>query len=218
MRRGSFLVAAVLAGTMAVATAAQPPPARPAWQPSAAPPAPAFEEPEIQPVRAPGGPPTRVRIARIGVDSPLVVLGLDRAGRLQAPKEYGRAGWYGDGTVPGEVGPAVLAGHVDSKSGPAVFYRLHELRPGDTVQVWRGADLVKFRVTAVTRHPKDRFPTAEVYGPTPAAELRLVTCGGQFDRRRGHYRDNVVVFAVAQPREVIPAPNPAVIEASPKSF
>jgi Sortase domain len=218
MRRAALLVAAVTVGITAVAVAAQPPPAKPAWQTGAAPLAAAIEEPETQPVRAPSGPPTRVRVARIGVDSPLVVLELDRAGKLQAPKEYGRAGWYGGGTVPGEVGPAVLAGHVDSKSGPAVFYRLHELRPGDTVQVWRGADMVTFRVTAVTRHPKDRFPTAEVYGPTPAAELRLVTCGGQFDRRRGHYRDNVVVFAVAQPREVIPAPNPSVIEASPKSF
>ncbi|MEV4389067.1 class F sortase, partial [Micromonospora sp. NPDC049580] len=145
----------------------------------------------------PQGPPTRVRVPRIGVDSALTVLGLDRAGVLVPPTEFDTAGWYGGGPAPGDTGPAVLAGHLDSRSGPAVFARLDELRPGDRVQVWRGGRWLSFRVTGSLRTRKDRFPTAAVYGPTPGAELRLVTCGGDFDRRRGHYRDNVVVFAIA---------------------
>ncbi|BCB78881.1 class F sortase [Phytohabitans flavus] len=175
--------------------------------------APAWEEPVPSPApvaitTAPEhqlqGPPTRVRVPRIGVDSALVKLGLDKAGKLEAPTVYDKAGWFGGGPSPGDVGPAVLAGHVDSKAGPAVFYRLHELKVGDKIEVRRGKDTVTFTVTGVTRHPKDKFPTAAVYGPTPGPELRLVTCGGVFDRVRNSYRDNIVVFAITQPRELIP--------------
>ena len=84
-------------------------------------------------------------------------------------------------------------------SGPAVFARLGELRRGDRIEVWRAGRRVSFRVTGTLRTRKDAFPTATVYGPTPGPELRLITCGGDFDRRSGHYRDNVVVFAVADP-------------------
>lgn len=150
------------------------------------------------------GPPTRVRVPRIGVDSSLVKLGLDKDGKLEAPTVYDEAGWFSDGPAPGDVGPAVLAGHVDSKAGPAIFFRLHELKVGDKIEVQRGKATVTFTVTGVTRHPKDDFPTAAVYGPTPGPELRLVTCGGDFDRLRNSYRDNIVVFAVTQPTEVIP--------------
>ncbi|MFJ6196315.1 class F sortase [Micromonospora sp. NPDC092111] len=150
-------------------------------------------------LRAAQGPPTRVRVARIGVDSTLTTLGLDRAGALVPPAEFDRAGWYGGGPAPGDPGPAVIAGHLDSRRGPAVFARLGELRPGDRIEVWRGDRPVSFRVTGALRTPKDAFPTATVYGPTPGPELRLITCGGDFDRRVGHYRDNVVVFAVADP-------------------
>ncbi|MFI7488336.1 class F sortase [Micromonospora echinaurantiaca] len=148
---------------------------------------------------APAGPPSRVRVPRIGVDAPLTVLGLDATGALAAPAGFDTAGWYGGGPAPGDPGPAVIAGHLDSRDGPAVFARLGELRPGDRVQVWRGGRVVAFRVTGTLRAGKDRFPTTAVYGPTPGPELRLVTCGGDFDRRRGHYRDNLVVFAVAEP-------------------
>ncbi|MGN9808735.1 class F sortase [Micromonospora sp. BQ11] len=147
---------------------------------------------------APRPAPTRVRVPRIGLDSPLTVLGLDAAGALAPPTDFATAGWYGGGPVPGDPGPAVIAGHLDSRTGPAVFSRLGELRPGDRVQVWRGDRAVSFRVTGAVRVAKDRFPTGAVYGPTPAPELRLVTCGGHFDRRTGHYRDNVVVFAIAE--------------------
>jgi Sortase domain len=143
------------------------------------------------------GPPTRVRIPAIRVDSPLEDLTLDSAGALRAPVDYARAGWYSDGTVPGDIGPAVIAGHVDSHQGPAVFFRLYQLQPDDLIQVQRGERWVIFRVVSTARYPKDRFPTAEVYGPTPDAELRLITCGGVFNRTRRSYVDNVVVYAVA---------------------
>jgi hypothetical protein len=146
------------------------------------------------------GPPTRVRIPAIRVDSPLDPLGLDARGVLQAPGDFAHAGWYADGTTPGAVGPAVIAGHVDSRSGPAVFLRLYQLRPGDQVQVQRGDRWLVFRVVSKARYPKDRFPTADVYGPTPDAQLRLITCGGSFDAHRRSYVDNVVIYAIAVER------------------
>jgi Sortase domain len=144
---------------------------------------------------APGGP-TRVRIPTIGVNTGLEALSLDRSGALNPPQAYARAGWYAAGVVPGDQGPAVIAGHVDSLKGPAVFFRLHELRPGDLVEVQRDGDWLTFRVTGSSRYPKDQFPSEQVYAPTPGPELRLVTCGGSFDTAAGSYRDNVVVSAV----------------------
>ncbi|GIF71854.1 class F sortase [Asanoa siamensis] len=141
-------------------------------------------------------PPSEVRIPRVGIRSTLVGLDLDGTGELEAPADYGKAGWYERGTRPGERGPAVIAGHVDSHRGPAVFYRLRDLRPGDTVEVRRGDLWVPFRVVHTDRYPKDSFPTSSVYGATPGAELRLITCGGEFDRGKRSYRDNVVVYAV----------------------
>lgn len=143
-----------------------------------------------------GDPPTRLRIPAIHVDSPLEVLHLDATGALEAPKEYAHAGWYADGAVPGEVGPAVIAGHVDSTTGPAVFYLLNRLRPGDVIEVFRQEGWVAFRVVEVGRYPKDAFPTARVYGPTPDPELRLITCSGAFDSKQRSYIDNTVVYAV----------------------
>jgi hypothetical protein len=106
------------------------------------------------------------------------------------------ARWYSLGPSPGEPGAAIIAGHVDSKQGPAVFYRLVELAPGSVVRIAL-ADRTEavFRVYAVREFAKAAFPTSLVYGPTPQAELRMVTCGGAFDRQTGHYVDNVVVFA-----------------------
>jgi hypothetical protein len=147
-----------------------------------------------QPLTA--GPPTRLRIASLKVDTGLEALAVDRTGTLASPKEYGQAGWFAAGTVPGDPGPAVIAGHVDSRTGPAVFFRLHELKPGAEVAVERAGQWLVFTVTAVERHPKARFPSEKVYGPTPGAELRLITCGGVFDQDRNSYRDNVVVYAV----------------------
>ena len=133
----------------------------------------------------------------IGVKSALDTLALDPAGVLRPPATAARAGWYAKGTVPGQPGPAVIAGHVDSRSGPGVFFKLRLLKPGALVVVaLDGGTSVRFRVTAVRTYPKDRFPTLEVYGPTPGPELRLITCGGDFDRRAASYLDNVVAFAV----------------------
>jgi hypothetical protein len=156
------------------------------------------------PPAGPVAPPTRIRVSRVGIDSPLVRLRLDRAGVLEAPKDFARAGWFEQGTVPGEPGPAVIAGHVDDKKGPAVFYRLRDLRVGDLVEVRRGGEWIPFRVVANEQYPKDRFPAAAVYGPTPGAELRLITCGGTFEPAKGSYRDNIVVYAVDARAPVLP--------------
>ncbi|SNS04694.1 Sortase family protein [Geodermatophilus pulveris] len=141
--------------------------------------------------------PVRVRVPAAGVHSELLRLGTDASGALVPPEDYGRAGWFTGGAVPGDVGPAVVAGHVDSVDGPAVFARVGGLAPGDEVLVDRAdGTTVRFAVTEVTRYPKRDFPTEAVYGPTPRAELRLVTCGGDFDRSARSYLDNVVVTAV----------------------
>jgi hypothetical protein len=144
-----------------------------------------------------GGPPTRLRVRAIGVDTALEALRLGADGELRPPADDDKAGWYADGTAPGDLGPAVLAGHVDSSRGPAVFYRLRDLRAGDTIEVVRDGRTLRFTVTATAWYPKRAFPTDRVYGPTPDRQLRLITCGGVFDRRLRSYRDNLVVYAVA---------------------
>lgn len=143
------------------------------------------------------GPPTRVRIPAIGVDAPLGALHMGKSGQLAAPEDFQQPGWYEEGTAPGDIGPAVIAGHLDSKQGKAIFYRLHELRPDDLILVQRDGKWLTFHVVSTGRFAKNKFPTAEVYGPTPDPQLRLVTCGGGFDPARRSYRDNVIVFAVA---------------------
>jgi sortase (surface protein transpeptidase) len=141
--------------------------------------------------------PVRVYVDAIGVDAPIIPLGLDASGALEVPENAEETGWWTGGPEPGEQGPAVIAGHVDSTRGPAVFYRLGELAPGDVINVLRtDGTRVQFTVQRIEQHPKAAFPTDIVYAPTAGAELRLVTCGGAFDRSTGHYVDNVIVFAV----------------------
>jgi Sortase domain len=145
-------------------------------------------------VRAPR--PVRVRIAAIGVNAPLIALGLDANRALEVPERFDVAGWWSGGYRPGEPGPAVIAGHVDSKTGPAVFYRLGKLKRGDAVTVERrDGSAVRFTVREVGHYAKTAFPTKRVYGPTPRPTLRLITCSGDFDRSTGHYVDNTVVYA-----------------------
>jgi sortase family protein len=140
--------------------------------------------------------PVRVKIAAIGVDVPLIALGLDANRALEVPERFDVAGWWSGGYRPGEPGPAVIAGHVDSKTGPAVFYRLGKLERGDAVTVQRrDGSTVRFTVRAVGHYAKTAFPTKQVYGPTPRPALRLITCSGDFDRSTGHYIDNTVVYA-----------------------
>lgn len=140
--------------------------------------------------------PVRVRIPAIGVDSGLESLTRDTTGWIQPPVDFASAGWYRDGVVPGQKGPAVIAGHIDSAVGPAVFYDLAGLADGTEVMVdLSDGTSATFEVDGRIQVPKNDFPTAEVYGPTPDAQLRLVTCGGAFDDATGHYVDNVVLFA-----------------------
>jgi hypothetical protein len=141
--------------------------------------------------------PVRLRIPDIGVAAAVVPLGLGAGGRLEAPTEWSETGWNRAGPEPGEVGTAVVAGHVDSRSGPAVFYRLRELRPGARVHVDRAdGSTAAFVVDRLVAYRKDAVP-AEAYRDTGRVELRLVTCGGTVDHARGSYRDNLVVYAHA---------------------
>jgi sortase (surface protein transpeptidase) len=124
-----------------------------------------------------------------------MALGLRSDGSMQVPPGGFPAGWYTGGPTPGELGPSVIAGHIDT-NGPGVFYRLRNVTPGDRVRVTRAdGEKVVFRVTRVARFPKNQFPTHQVYGNINHAALRLITCGGTFNSRSGHYEDNLVVFA-----------------------
>jgi hypothetical protein len=143
--------------------------------------------------------PAEVTVPRIGASSTLIPLGLAEDGALQTPPVSTpmQAGWYALGPAPGEAGPAVIVGHVDGLRRPGIFFRLGELVPGDEIVIRRAdASLLHFIVTRISQVPKDRFPTDEVYGPTTGPELRLITCGGSFDRDARSYRDNLIVFAV----------------------
>ena len=144
----------------------------------------------------PGSRPARLQVPAVGIDTVLIDLGIAADGTLEVPTDYAQAGWLDRSPTPGSRGPAVLAGHVDSKAGPAVFYRLRDLVAGDQVVVTRAdGQVVRFTVDGVQQYAKDAFPTDAVYGPVPGPVLRLITCGGTFDRGTGHYRDNLVVYA-----------------------
>ena len=148
------------------------------------------------PERAPSASPVSLTIPLIGVKTRLITLGLAAGGAMQVPSSTSVAGWYTRSPRPGAVGSAIIVGHIDSQTGPGVFYRLPELRPGDRIYVQRAdRTTAKFRVTVVQTYPKDHFPTRTVYGPTPDAELRLITCGGAFDAATRHYLSNIVVYA-----------------------
>jgi hypothetical protein len=131
----------------------------------------------------------------IHASSALVPLQLQDDGALAVPTDPAVAGWWSGGAAPGDSGPAVIVGHVDSLRGPAVFYRLSALRPGDTIAISRAdGSTVRFAVDALRQYPKNAFPTDLVYGPTTEPTLRLVTCGGGFTHQSG-YADDLVVFA-----------------------
>ncbi len=143
--------------------------------------------------------PTALVIPEIGVRTRLIHLGVTAGGELQVPASTSVAGWYTGSPRPGATGSSVIAGHIDSVSGPGVFFRLRELRPGDLIYVQRRhASMAVFKVTSVSSYLKSKFPTDAVYGPVPNAQLRLITCGGTFDPATGHYLSNVVVFAFLQ--------------------
>jgi hypothetical protein len=190
-RRALALIVLVAAAAMTLAVVHHRPTS------TAAPSAAAGSAPE-PPAAAPGGPspPIRIDITSIGVSAPVDPLVLNADGTLEVPKDFNRAGYYTGRPAPGAIGPAIIVAHVDSKTGPAVFYRLREVKPGDEVSVTRAdGTAVLFIVDRVEQHPKDAFPTADVYGPTPGATLRLITCAGSFNGSAGSYRDNLIAFA-----------------------
>jgi len=143
--------------------------------------------------------PVSVDIPAIGVTSKLLYLGLNADGTIQVPSlvtSASEAAWYKYSATPGQIGTSVLEGHVDSYHGPAVFYRLGALRPGDTIDVTLADGITAiFRVTGVRQYAKSNFPAKAIYGATNYAALRLITCGGVFDYVTGHYLSSTVVFA-----------------------
>ncbi len=140
--------------------------------------------------------PVAIQVPAIGVSSPLESLTVDSSGVLGVPENYAHAGWWSAGPAPGADGAAVIVGHMDSDRGAAVFHRLRQSQPGGEIIVRRAdGSSVSFVVDAVRQYDKDQIPTRVIYGATPTPSLRLITCGGAFDRRTRSYRDNVVVFA-----------------------
>ncbi|MFI1383650.1 class F sortase [Embleya sp. NPDC020886] len=177
----------------------QPMPA--AAQPSAPPTAASSASPGASSAGSPAmrrSPPVRIKIPTIKVDAPFIGLNLNGSGVLEVPPPADRnlAGWYADGVTPGARGNAIVLGHVDTMMGPAVFWGLGSLKPGDTVEIARAdGSVARFAVDSVEAFPKDAFPDERVYGKTTDAQLRLITCGGVYDKKAKDYKDNVVVFA-----------------------
>ncbi|WP_431041472.1 class F sortase [Streptomyces sp. P1-3] len=172
---------------------------RPAPAPTASP-TPVREDPGI-PQRGPALPrsaPVRLAIPSVGVDAPFTELALDGAGRLNAPpaEDGNLVGWFREGASPGERGNAIVAGHVDTTTGPAVFWPLSSLKPKEKVTITRADGIeATFTVDGVETYPKNAFPDQKVYGETEDAQLRLITCGGSYDHVARDYTANVVVFA-----------------------
>jgi LPXTG-site transpeptidase (sortase) family protein len=179
-----------------------PAPAAPSAAAPAAPSAPPTTAPSAPPTTTPravqglGAVPSRVTIPAIDLDQPLIDLGIAPDGRMEVPVDFDDVGWFTGGGRPGGRGPTVIAAHVDSRVGPAAFALLAELGVGDevTVQDVDGGS-TRYAVTEVADFAKSEFPTARVFGAQPTDQLRLITCGGIFDRSVGHYEDNRVVFA-----------------------
>lgn len=140
--------------------------------------------------------PVRILIPAIGVSAHVIPLGLNADRSLEVPESFATVGWFERGPEPGEPGPAVLVGHVDSRSGPGVFYHLPALEPHDAIEiVLKGGAIARYIVTSHISAPKDDFPARLVYGGSAKPRLRLITCGGEFDPSTGHYVDNYIVFA-----------------------
>jgi hypothetical protein len=200
VRPGPALVVTALllagcAATDGAGSGAAPPPAA-ASAPSSAAPAASSDVPDVvDPATVPA--PVTVSVPAIGVDEELMDLGLLPDGTAEVPTDFDRVGWFTGGGRPGARGPTVLLGHVDSTAGPAVFSDLRDLRPGDLVEVTvADGSTARYEVTGTEQFPKDRFPTAAVFGATVDDVLRLVTCTGAFDAGARSYVDNLVVTAV----------------------
>jgi hypothetical protein len=153
-------------------------------------------EPVAKDSALPRSEPTRLRVGSIQLDTALTTVGLNPDKTLEVPADYRTAGWYRLGASPGEPGPAVVVGHLDHVGGTAVFWRLRELLPGQTIAVDRAdGKTATFVIEKVQQFPQNAFPAEAVYGKTEQPTLRLITCGGVFDRLTHRYSDNIVVFA-----------------------
>jgi sortase (surface protein transpeptidase) len=140
--------------------------------------------------------PVRVVVPAIGVSAPVIPLAWNADGSMQVPASFSAAGWFQPGPEPGEPGAAVIAGHIASRRGPGVFYRLGALRRGaEIVVVLKDGSRKRFVVTGQKQVSKSRFPKRLVFKRTPSPTLRLITCGGAFNSATGHHVDNVIVFA-----------------------
>jgi sortase (surface protein transpeptidase) len=140
--------------------------------------------------------PVRISIPAIGVNARVIPLGLNRDRTIQVPRNFGDTGWFRPGPEPGEQGAAVIVGHLASRSGPGVFYRLRHLPVGGVIRVHlKGGGTVRFMARSMVRVPKNRFPTKRVYAHTKMPTLRLVTCAGRLNPSTGHHDDNYIVFA-----------------------
>jgi hypothetical protein len=166
---------------------------------------------ETEPAAVARSAPVVLRIPAIGVSTSLSTLGLNPDGTVEVPTDFQQPGWYRFGATPGQVGSAVILGHVDSYRGPAVFFKLQSLSKGDPVEVsLADGVVVQFVVTSVIMYPKDQFPAQQVYGSHGDGQLQLVTCGGQFDRTTGSYLSNIVAytrFVAATPAPALPGVN-----------
>jgi sortase family protein len=206
-RLGRVTVTVALVGAVAGCGGADPAPAAPAAVPvvtsapaadpgagSAADAAGGFKSPRTYREVAE---PVRIRIPGQRISSKLAHVGLAADGSVAAPTRWEQAAWYDRGPRPGQQGPAVIVGHVDSKRGPAVFFRLTRLRRGDDIYIDQAdGRTAHFTVTRLRQFAKNRFPADLVYSNTLKTSLQLLTCGGVFDQTTGHYRDNIVVSAV----------------------
>ncbi|GAA2837981.1 hypothetical protein GCM10010452_77670 [Crossiella cryophila] len=184
----SLAAMVVLTGCGAPAPAAGPPPSAPASSSAAA--------PEVAVLAK--STPTRVRVPRIGADSSLVSLGLNKDQTVQVPPvtQPMQAGWYDGAPTPGEKGPAIVLGHVDGAGKPGIFYKLRDVAVGDEILIDRqDGKTVRFVVHETQQVAKKGFPTDRVYGDTDRPELRLITCGGVFDKGARSYQDNIIVYA-----------------------
>ena len=157
-----------------------------------------IQKPDGGPTTAPnaGVTVTHVSIPNIGVSSDIELLRLDPAGALLPPVDFNKAGWYSGGVVPGQIGPAIIAGHIDSVTAPAVFANLHKVTPGMKILVsLSDGSALTFRADRSEVAPKTQFPSSSVYGNVPTPQLRVITCDGTFNPATGHYDDNLVVYA-----------------------
>jgi len=139
--------------------------------------------------------PVMLKVPAIKLSAPIVKTGLETGGALHVPGSPEQTGWYSLGTIPGDIGPAVITGHLDSAQGPGVLFNLKKIKPGDEIDVVRDdGSIAVFSAEKLARYPQDNFNTQAVYGPINTAGLRIITCSGIYNKAAKHYSDDLVVF------------------------